>query len=58
MLPARFERAAFHLGGERSIHLSYGSGFPFGIVDCGLRIVKFRPKQSLVFGFWSLAESR
>ena len=36
MLPARFERAAFHLGGECSIHLSYGSG---SIWDCGLQIV-------------------
>lgn len=27
VLPAEFESAAFHLGGERSIQLSYGSTF-------------------------------
>ena len=30
MLPARFERATFRLGGERSILLSYGSVANFG----------------------------
>ena len=29
--PARFERAAFRLGGERSILLSYGRIFIFGV---------------------------
>ena len=41
MLPAELESATFHLGGERSIQLSYGSVCQFGILDFELRIVKF-----------------
>ena len=35
MLPARFERTAYRLGGGRSIQLSYGS---LSICDSGFRI--------------------
>ena len=42
MLPARFERATFHLGGERSILLSYGS---ISILDFGLRIADCQAAQ-------------
>lgn len=43
MLSARFERATFRLGGERSIQLSYESktifDFRFVICDCPILIV-------------------
>lgn len=37
--PARFERAAFHLGGERSILLSYGNRVVFSKVSLVLRAI-------------------
>ncbi len=40
MLPAEFESATFHLGGERSIQLSYGSAKVSSILDFGLPIVQ------------------
>ncbi len=41
VLPARFERTTYRLGGSRSIQLSYESVYQFRILDCGLPIVKF-----------------
>ncbi len=35
MLPKRFERSSYRLGGGRSIQLSYGSA---SILDCELQI--------------------
>ena len=43
MLPTRFELVAFHLGGERSIQLSYGS---LSISDLGFRNVDLSKPQA------------
>ena len=61
MLPAEFESAAFHLGGERSILLSYGSvpiwDFGFRSADCQvLRIVSDQRTHVVAVEFFAPVE--
>ena len=51
MLSARLELATFHLGGERSIQLSYESriifDFRFAVYDCPIRFTNRIAKANL-----------
>ncbi len=47
VVPVGFEPTAFHLGGERSILLSYGT-IQFWIVGFGDWIVKTGPRSGIV----------
>ena len=53
--PARFERAAFGFGGQRSIQLSYGRLSLRSIEDCKLNIAKWKPPGApTILNFQSL----